>query len=411
MEKIFESIDTCRSCRSKDIEEILDLGKQPPANSLYKSKKNLPPSVPLRLFFCKKCSTLQLGETVDPKYLFQEYLWVTGTSATANIYSNVFTKNVLSRTNINQPFVIEIASNDGTFLKSFAEDGCEILGIDPAKNIAGKATKDGIPTLNEFFNAELARKLKVNKGMADVIFARNVIPHVKDIHSILEGIKALMHENSLGVIEFHEAGLILKELHYDSIYHEHLFYFSLKTISKLLEKYDLKVFDITDSPISGGSWVIYFSKIKKHKTNELKKVEKLELETGINNIQSWRNFAVKALEHSQKLKNMVRRKNKILAYGASARSSTLLNICGINSLYISAIIDKNPLKHGLYTPGSNIPIISFEQGKEIIKNENKVLLLAWNFEDEVVSDLRKAGFKGEIIVPLPNDPHIIHEVY
>lgn len=410
MEKIFESIDTCRSCMSKDIEEILDLGKQPPANSLYKSKKNLPPPVPLRLFFCKNCSTVQLGETVDPKYLFQEYFWVTGTSTTANTYSHTFTKNVLSRTTTKRPSVIEIASNDGTFLKSFAEAGCEILGIDPAKNIAEKAAEEGVPTLSEFFNAELAKKLKINKGIADIIFARNVIPHVKEIHSILEGIEVLMNEDSLGVIEFHEAGLILKELHYDSIYHEHLFYFSLKTISKLLEKYDLKVFDITASPISGGSWVIYFTKIKKGKSTDLKRIEKLESETGINDIQSWRNFASQASKHAKQLKNMVLNKNKILAYGASARSSTLLNFCGINSLHISSIIDKNPLKHGLYTPGSNIPIISFENGMEAIKREKRILLLAWNFEKEVVSDLREAGFKGEIIVPLPNNPHMVDEV-
>ena len=265
----------------------------------------------------------------------------------------------------------------------------------------------------EYWSNDLANKMNQDSkyGKAKVIFARNVIPHVKEIHSILEGIEVLMNEDSLGVIEFHEAGLILKELHYDSIYHEHLFYFSLKTISKLLEKYNLKVFDITDSPISGGSWVIYFTKIKKSKSTDLKRVEKLESETGINDIQSWRSFASQASKHAKQLKNMVLNKNKILAYGASARSSTLLNFCGINSLHISSIIDKNPLKHGLYTPGSNIPIISFENGMEAIKHEKRILLLAWNFEEEVVSDLREAGFKGEIIVPLPNNPHMVDEVF
>ena len=251
MSEIFESIESCRLCQSKKTLDVLDLGDQPPANSLYKAGETKPVSVPLRIVFCEDCSTVQLGESVDPQYLFREYIWVTGTSTTADQYSQEFAKNALAKCATDQPSVAEIASNDGTFLRRFLDSGCDVLGIDPAKNIADVATNKGIPTLAEFFTVDLAKRLVEEKGQKDIVFARNVLPHVKEILSVVDGIKTLLKDDGVGIIEFHDAGLILKELHYDSIYHEHLFLFSLKTMSQLLAKYDLHVFDIMPSPISG----------------------------------------------------------------------------------------------------------------------------------------------------------------
>jgi len=408
MSKIFESIESCRLCQSKKTLDVLDLGDQPPANSLYKAGETKPVSVPLRLVFCEDCSTVQLGESVDPQYLFREYIWVTGTSTTADQYSQEFAKSALAKCVASQPSVAEIASNDGTFLRRFLDSGCDVLGIDPAKNIADVATNKGIPTLAEFFTVDLAKRLVEEKGQKDIVFARNVLPHVKEILSVVDGIKTLLKDDGVGIIEFHDAGLILKELHYDSIYHEHLFLFSLKTMSQLLAKYDLHVFDIMPSPISGGSWVIYFSTKQRSKTENVIKAEKHEQETGINTYDRWLEFAELTKAHGKELKKKVsENKGKIVAYGASARSSTLLNFCGINSDHISFIIDKNPLKHGLLTPGSDIPVISFEQGLEEIKNVDRILLLAWNFKDEIVRDLRNAGFSGEFIIPFPNKTYII----
>ena len=407
MSKIYETINSCRICDSKDIREVLNLGDQPPANSLYRVDDSQPPSLPLRLLFCIDCSTVQLGESVEPEYLFGEYLWVTGTSSTAEKHSHYFAKNALLRCDIKQPNVVEIASNDGTFLKRFLDAGCGVLGIDPAKNIAEEALANGIPTLNEFFTAELAQDMVDKKGCNDIVFARNVIPHVKAIHSVIEGIKILLDDNGIGIIEFHDAGLILDELHYDSIYHEHLFLFSLKTISKLLEMHSLYVFDILPSPISGGSWVIYFSRQRKTKTEALKHVEQHEVATGINTLVRWLRFADEANAHAEDLKGIISGiGTQIMAYGASARSSTLLNFCQINHDQVLAIIDKNPLKHDLITPGSNIPIVSFEQGLQQINLAKEILLLAWNFQEEIVEDLRAAGYKGKFIVPLPNKVNI-----
>ena len=407
MSKIFEIIDCCRLCGSTDLAQVLDLSDQPAANSLYSPDENMPPAVPLQLWFCKDCSAVQLSASIDPEYLFSKYVWVTGTSKTALEYSKVFAAAAVEHSNIEKPSVLEIASNDGTFLRRFAEAGCDILGVDPAQNIADEASSRGIPTMAEFFTVELAQRLVDDQGHHDIVFARNVLPHVKAILSVVDGVSTILKGDGVGIIEFHDAGLILEELHYDSIYHEHLFLLSLQTISTLLSRYNLHVFDIMKSPISGGSWVIYFSHQKREKTKALLAAEKCDEEAGINTLERWNEFAERSKAHAIQLKKIVEDyEGKMLAYGASARSSTLLNFCGLSGENISAIIDKNPMKHGLLTPGSNIPVISYEEGIKNIADVDKILLLAWNFEEEIVRDLRADGFHGEFIVPLPNEVHI-----
>lgn len=404
--QIFETIQKCRICDSADIVTFMDLGDQPPANSLRAELNEELPDVPLQLVHCAKCSAVQLSATVDPKFLFSHYVWVTGTSKTVHEYSKYFSSNVLKRSlQVEKPFVVEIASNDGTFLKDFVEKGCEILGVDPAKNIAEMATKEGVPTMADFFNLDTANIIKKEYGNADIVFARNVIPHVKDVHSIINGIAELLKEDGLGVIEFHYSQIILNELHYDSVYHEHLFFYSLKSIIYLLKEYGLKPFDLTKSPISGGSLVIYFSKNQREQSVELKEALTLEEKNKTNEVQTWQEFATACSIHAKELKKIVKeykQKGPIIGYGASARSSTMLNYAGLNSDVIDYVIDKNPLKHGRYTPGTNIPIISFEQGKELFDKCAAILLLAWNFEKEITEELRANGYKGCIIVPLPN---------
>lgn len=409
MKNIFNTIQFCRICNSIKLIEILNLGKQAPANSLYKSTDERPPDVPLRLMFCDNCTTVQLGEDVDPNYLFSNYLWVTGTSKIAEKYSYEFAKKALDKLDNfknNVPYVVEIASNDGTFLRRFIEKGCNALGIDPAENIAKDASNNSVPTIPKFFNLDLAKKLTEKDGQADIVFARNVIPHVKDIHSVIEGVSTFLKEDGVGIIEFHNVELVLDKLHYDYIYHEHLFYFSLKTINGLLQMHDLYIYDLMYSPISGGSWVVYFSKNQKPKSQKLLEVEQKELNNQLNKLSRWKEFSDSVFAHADRIKEIVfNNSRKIPAYGSSARSSTLLNFCGINSDHISVVIDKNPLKEGLYTAGSNIPIVSFQNGLDKIEKSNQILLLAWNFKDEIISELREAGFKGQFIIPLPGNPY------
>jgi SAM-dependent methyltransferase len=255
-----EALHACRLCGSSNIDLVLDATSQPPANSLRKPSDPAPPCIPLVLCRCASCGTLQLSETVDPEYLFSHYVWVTGTSAAAHGYAREFANNILSRATEGSQKVLEVASNDGTFLRPFLSLGHAVVGVDPAANIAETANQAGILTYPSFFGAATSGTVVEKHGRFDVVFARNVLPHVKDPNDVVAGMVAALTPGGLLAIEFHRADTILAELHYDSIYHEHLFYHSLASIERLTGPHGLHVFDITLSPISGGSYVAYFSR-------------------------------------------------------------------------------------------------------------------------------------------------------
>lgn len=401
---IYSNINKCRICKSEKIVSFLDLKKQPSSNALRKNLKFPEYKIPLKLLFCKICKTVQLSSTTNPKFLFNHYVWVTKTSKSANDYSKVFCDRLLKKTKKNN-FILEIASNDGTFLKPFKKMKRKVMGIDPAKNIAKIANKEGIKTLPEFFSLNCAKKLVKKFNKVDIVFARNVIPHVKNIHSILQGMSFVLESSGTAAIEFHYSKIIQDELHYDSIYHEHIFYFTIKTLTNLCKKYGLYAFDIDRSPISGGSLVVYFKKNKINQSKKLKKMIEIENKKATNSLKTWKFFAKKSIKHAKDFKSIVSKlksKNKIIAYGASARSSTILNFCELNNSIIPNVIDKNKIKKNKFTPGTNIKIIDYD---EIIKKINLydlVIILAWNFRDEIIKDLKKQGYKGKFLLPLPN---------
>ena len=227
-----KSILNCRICNFK-LTKVLDLGKQPPANSLRSNKNKLIKPIKLELCRCNNCRTLQLSESVSKKYLFKNYVWVTGTAKTTQVFSKKFCELALKRLKTKSRYILEIASNDGTFLKPFKDKKFKIIGIDPAKNISKIANKNKIKTINEFFNEKSSKKIFKNYGYANLIFARNVIPHVSELNSVVKGISNLSSNKTTVAIEFHYAGEILKDSQYDSIYHEHIYYYSLITLVRL----------------------------------------------------------------------------------------------------------------------------------------------------------------------------------
>lgn len=405
----YKKIQNCRISNSDNLHEVLHLGMQPLANSLKKNKEDDETLIPLSISFCPDSSLVQLNETVDKNILFDQYVWVTGTSAGAKKYSEVFFKRVVEKAGIKQSdFIIEIASNDGMFLKPFINNGFNnIIGVDPAGNIAEMANKNGIKTLNEYWDLNISKKLVGDHGKAKVVFARNVIPHVEELLNVITGIENALEENGVGIIEFHQVKGILEDVQYDSIYHEHLCYFSIKSMTFLLNRYKLMPFHIDKSPISGGSFVIYFSKIKKEKSNELIELTQLESNNRVNELDSWLKFAERTKEHRvQTLKILEQCKGKtIIGFGSSARSQTYLNYCGVTTENIKAIIDNNPLKQGLFAPGSSIPIVSFKEGMK--ENPSIIFILAWNFKDEIIEECKKFGYKGEFLVPFPEKPYFI----
>jgi hypothetical protein len=399
---MFRKIKRCRICNG-NISNILDLGKQPPANSLNKKKKR-ELFVSLNLVICKKCRTSQIDTTIKKNFLFKNYFWVTATSKKAKEFAQKFCIAVQKKIKKKNFSVLEIASNDCTFLKPFKKIGCKVLGVDPAKNINNKVKN--INTLTSFFDYDVSKKIKKKYQSFDLIFARNVIPHNDNVNSIIKGFSNLMVDDSLGAIEFHYAGKILEENHYDSIYHEHIYYFTIRTIEKILNKHFLHIFDCKKSPISGGSIIIYFKKKKLKKSQKLISLLKIEKSKKFNEIETWKNFGINCIKHSKnlqkKLNDIVKiTSEKVVGYGASARSSTMLNYARINNKQISHILDKNSLKDNHYTAGSQIKIINFKKDKNNLKNYKYIFILAWNFKDEIVKELKKNGYKGKYLIPLP----------
>ena len=406
--KQYEKITKCRISKDGELIDVLHLGEQPLANSLKNDQKYSEEKFPLSISFCEESSLLQLNETINKEILFDHYVWVTGTSKTTQSYANTFADRLISNLDLNQEdFIIEIASNDGTFLKAFISKGLsKVLGVDPAKNIAEIANQNGINTLPEFWNLSLANQIISDNDQAKVVFARNVIPHVSEILDVVKGIEIVLKEDGVGIIEFHDAGKILKELHYDSIYHEHLCFFSIQSMTYLLNRFDLYPFHIEKSPISGGSQVIYFSKKGRQKSPQLEEAVVKENKKRVNELSSWKDFAKKTITHRKKtldiLESLIGK--TIVGFGSSARSQTYLNYCEINSEKIDAIIDNNPLKQGMYAPGSSIPIVNFEKGMAL--HPDLIFILAWNFCDEIVKQCKMFGYTGDFLVPFPNKPHI-----
>ncbi len=251
----------------------------------------------------------------------------------------------------------------------------------------------------------------INKhGKARTVIVRNVLPHVANLHDFVQGLQMCLEDDGLLAIEFHYAAEIFEELHYDSIYHEHLCYFTLKSIENLLNRYGIHVYDIKESRISGGSLILYAKKKKEKETDKVTYYRDLEEKNGINDLDSWQDFAEKVRNHRKQLleilKDTMDSGGNVVGYGASARSSTLLNYCEIDSRYISMIADQNELKHNHYTAGTHIPISS----PQIVMKNNPdyVFILAWNFKDEIIEKLKNDfNFKGKCILPLPNNPKIV----
>ena len=400
---MYKKIKKCRSCDSHYLSSIVDLGKQPLANALIKKKqfKN-EIKIPLELVICNKCKLVQLNHTVNPKVLFQKYLWVTGTSKKVKSYRKFFFEKINNKIKLNQKFICEIASNDGFFLEYIKKNN-EVIGIDPAKNISKIASLKGIKTYTDFFNSKTADKIiKKHKKKPDLIICRNVIPHVENIQSVMQGLSKLISDAGIGAIEFHNASNLILKKHYDYIYHEHIFYFTLTSLSNVLKKNGLYPFDFFESPISGGSFVLLFKKNNSPKTNRFNLMITREKKLKINSVSNWEKLKNVCENHRKKFHivlSKLKKNKKISAYGASARSSTLINYLNINNKLIDSIFDINKLKTNLFTPGTHIKIL---KPKPIIVNKYKVIIiLAWNFKEEIIQYLKKIKFKGDIILPLP----------
>lgn len=394
----------CRICGSSALAEILNLGEMPLANAFLRAEDLAKEErkFPLVVYFCKNCFLVQLLGVVHPKILFEHYRYLTSTSAPL-VRHFVQAANILAKKFIKEKsdLALEIGGNDGVLLQEMKKH-CNVLNIEPAKNVAELAKKSGVETINEFFTNALAGDVLKKYGRARLIIADNVMAHIDDLSDVFRGIKTLLSDDGAFVFEVHWVGNLTGDGGFDQIYHEHLCYFSLSPLIRLAGKFGLKIFDIELLPVHGQSMRIYAGKNQKVR-NSVKALLAQEKKLGLQNLETFLNFSKKVDKNKNELVDFLtslkRKKAVIAGYGAPAKGNTLLNYCQIDNSTIDFISDTTPLKHGLWTPGSHIPVYSRETWP---RKPDYFLLLAWNYADSIIAketDFRNGG--GKFIIPVP----------
>jgi hypothetical protein len=408
---IHKKRETCRACGGTRFDLVLALGKMPLANSFLKSRDDFENEkrYPLDLYLCENCSLLQLLDVIHPEVLFREYIYVTGTSETMVAHNSEYAASVMSFCNLDSDhLVVEIASNDGSLLTCFRAGGIRTLGIEPAANISRIAREKGIETINEFFDSTRAEKILEFYGPARVVIGNNVLAHVDDTQDFLKGCHDLLSNDGFLVIEVPYVRELLHNLEYDTIYHEHLCYFSVTALMRLLESVNLGIVRIDFVPVHGGSMRLFASSNKKHSAAVLEIAEQ-EKQLGLTQLKTYHSFA-KAVEQNRfELHEMLQRfcseQKRVAAYGAPAKGNTLLNYCNIGTELVSYAVDKSPLKVGLFTPGKHLPVRPVET---LIQDQpDYVLILAWNYAKEVLDNQQEYRNRGgRFILPIPR-PEVI----
>ncbi|MDD4412695.1 MAG: class I SAM-dependent methyltransferase [Patescibacteria group bacterium] len=397
----------CRSC-NYDITPFFSLGEMPLVNSfLTQEEIAMEEKFDLSIGFCPKCYLVQLINIVSPERLFRDYIYFSATSKFFLEHCRKTAKDLTKKLNLNsKSLVLEIASNDGSQLKFFQDIGIKILGIDPAVNIAELANKNGIPTLPEFFGYDFAKKLKENQNVeADLIFGANVLAHVPEIIDFVRGVKVVLKQKGTAVFEFpYLKGLIEKK--FDTIYHEHVFYYSLIALKNLFQKADLEIYDVEMTPMQGGSLRIFISHPGSYGiTENVKNLIAEEIKTGFDKIEIYQELNKNIQDLKNKLMNLLdeikKAGKKVAAYSAPAKGNILLNYFGIDENYIDFIVDKAESKQGLYTPGTHLLVYPPEKINQ--DKPDYLLVLCWNIADEIVDQLKSyhdAG--GKFIIPVPD---------
>ena len=387
---------------------VLDLGRVPLANALLTAQQLQEPEdrFPLELYFCPQCALVQIAETVPPARLFRDYAYASSFSDTMVEHARGLVATLIGRRGLGPAsLVIEVASSDGYLLQFYKQRGIPVLGIEPAANIAelAIATK-GIPTLVEFFDEELARRLAAEGRLADVIHAHNVFAHVPDPNRFVGGVKQLLKPDGVAVVEAPYVRDLIAKLEFDTIYHEHFSYYSLSAVEALCRRHGLMISDVELVPIHGGSLRLFMAHAGSPASARVGELLAKEKSEGLLSFDYYRDFGDRVSRLKQQLLALLHQLqeqgHRIAAYGASAKGSTLMNAFGIDRRLVEFVVDRSHLKQGRYTPGNHLPILPPEALLE--RRPDYVLLLTWNFAAEILAqqaEFRRGG--GKFIVPVP----------
>ena len=404
----------CRSCGSA-VRSFLDLGSTPLANSFLKEDQLATdePFFPLEVGFCETCTLVQLMHTVPPESIFRDYVYVTSTSSSITAHFHELARDAVERFGLgSDDLVVEFGSNDGTLLRGFEPFGVRTLGIEPATNIAEIARTNGVETMNEFFGPGVARRVRDERGPAAYVVGCNVVAHIPDLNATMEGVATLLSDEGVFQLEAPYLLELLQRAEFDTIYHEHFFYFSLKALEHVIERHGLRIFDVKFFPqVHGGSTRVSVCRTGagRAQTPVARHALEREQDAGVGDFTTYAKFADRVAGIRSRLLELLqslrRDGTRVAAYGAAAKGNTLLNYCGIGPDLLEYVADKNPLKQGLYTPGMHLPVV--EAARLAADQPDYTLILAWNMADEIVAEqqaYREGG--GRFIVPIP-DPALI----
>lgn len=397
----------CRSCRHEGLLPVLDLGMMPLSDGFLTESQLAQPDqrYPLEVAYCPECTLVQLLYTVPPVKLFcEDYPYYSSVSDALLAHSRKNAMNLIATRKLGPAsLVVELASNDGYLLKNFVEQGIPVLGIDPAEGPAQVAQRIGVPTMIEFFGQDLAGRLRDHGTRADVIIGNNVLAHVADTNGFVQGIRILLKDDGVAVIEAPYLRDLIECCEFDTIYHEHLCYFSVLALDRLFRQNGLFLNDIERLSIHGGSLRLYVGR-RENVQDSVRRLRRQERELGMDQPEYYRDFALRVGRIRQAMQDLLAglkaRGSRIAAYGAAAKGTIMLNYLGIGVETVAFVVDRNIHKQGKYVPGVRIPIS--DPARLLQEMPDHVVILPWNFKDEILSQQQAYRQRGGLfIIPIP----------